>query len=281
MQTLPVPDGGWPHPSRQVIAIVVFWAIAAFGFAALVLPTMDPQCYSDNGTHVCPLDPDPALTHLFDTRWPPVPVTWAALALFLSMMLGVGLAIFLDTSDPWSETGGAPAVVGSISVSCGIGLGLLVAGPGFVHPLVALGCTGLGALLIVLSLLGVRGFQRVLRRRYARHLRREHLREHGTRTVATVTELEWRRRYGGKEGEEPVFAVTARLTSEPNARTVTEELTVPRADSPVVRGTVIVVHDDQEGHETGIDVLLEPDPDGLRDRDALEKYPPAPAGSPS
>jgi hypothetical protein len=62
---------------------------------------------------------------------------------------------------------------------------------------------------------------------------------------------------------------------------VTEELTVPRADAPVVGGTVIVIHDDREAHPTGIAVILELDPEGLRDPEALTTYPHPPEGSPS
>jgi hypothetical protein len=280
---LAVPDAGWPHVLRQAIAIAVLWAIATFGIAAAALPLVDPQCYSDSdgGAQICPLHPDPVLTHLFDVRWPAVPEPVAVIGILAAMFLGIGLAIFLDTSEPWSERGGAPTAAGHTAGLLGAGLGLFVAGPGFVHPLIAVGCTALGALLILVGLLALRAFVRALRRRYARHLRREQLQEHGTRTAATITGLLWTERYGGSEGDEPVFVVTARLGPGPDARTVTEELTVPRADAPVVGGTVIVIHDDREAHPTGIAVILELDPEGLRDPEALTTYPHPPEGSPS
>ncbi|MDQ0613445.1 hypothetical protein QF046_001086 [Microbacterium sp. W4I4] len=281
MTVLPVPDGGWTQLIRTTTAVAVCWAIAMFGLAAFVFSTMDPQCAMINNAHVCPQNPDPALTHLFDVRWPAVHAAWAVPVPILLMLIGIGLVIFLDTSEPWSKTGGAPRLVGDIPGVLGAGLGLLVAGPGFVQPLVALGVTGLGGLLILLGLLGVRWFRRTLHSRYARHLRREDLRERGTRTIAAISELTWTGRYSRKEGDEPVFSVTARLGPEHGAREVRAELTTPREHAPIAGGTVIVIHDGQENHGTGIDVLLESDPDGLRDPEALEKYPPAPEDSPS
>jgi hypothetical protein len=44
---------------------------------------------------------------------------------------------------------------------------------------------------------------------------------------------------------------------------------------------VIVIHDDREAHPTGIAVILELDPEGLRDPEALTTYPHPPEGSPS
>lgn len=280
---LPRPDDGWAHVLRQAIAVAALWAIAAFGIAAAGLPQMDPQCYSDSdgGAQICPLHPDPALTHLFDARWPPVPEPVTVSVILVALFAGIGLAVFLDTSEPWSTRGGAPTAAGAIAGLLGAGLGLFVAGPGFLTPLVMVGITALGALLLLLGLLALRAFLRALRRRYARHLRREQLLAHGTRAAAVITGLLWTERYGGTDGDEPVFAVMARLGSGRGARTVRDELSAPRADAPVVGGTVIVIHDDQESHETGIAVLLELDPEGLRDPDALEKYPTPPEGSPS
>ncbi|MGI6877700.1 hypothetical protein [Microbacterium sp. gxy059] len=281
--TLPRPDDGWAHVLRQAIAVAALWAVATFGIAAAGLPQIDPQCYtdSDGGAQICPLHPDPALTHLFDARWPAVPEPVTVSATLAALFLGVGLVLFLDTSEPWSERGGAPTAAGHIAGLLGAGLGLFVAGPGFLDPLVAIGITALGALLLLLGLLDLRAFVRALRRRYARHLRREHLLAYGTRTLAAITELVWTERYGGADGDEPVFVVTARFGKRSRARTVTDELSVPRADAPVVGGTVIVIHDGRESHATGIDVILERDPEGLRDPDALERYPEPPESSPS
>ena len=283
MRTLPVPDDGWPHVLRQAVAVAVLWAIATFGIAAAGMPVMDPQCYSDSpgAAQVCPLHPDPVLTHLFDARWPAVPEPVTVTGILAAMFLGIGLAILLDTSEPWSERGGAPTAAGLTAGLIGAGLGLLVAGPGFLHPLIAAGCTALGALMLVVGLLALRAFLRALRRRYARHLRREELQQQGTRTVATIIGLVWTGRYSGTEGDEPVFVVTARFGQGSETRTVAEELSVPRADAPVIGGTVIVVHDDRVAHESGITVLLELDPGGPRDPEALTKYPPAPESSPS
>ena len=280
MSTLPTPDDGWAHLLRRVVAVFSLWAIAAFMFAAAGLPVMDPQCYSDSpgGGRVCPLHPDPVLTHLFDARWPAVPEAVTVTVILGAVFLGIGVALFLDTSEPWSERGGAPTAAGAIAGLLGSGLGLLVAGPGFMQPLIALGITALGVLLLMSGLLALRAFARSLHRRYARHLRREHLRHHGTRTIAQVAALDWRRTY---EDGDAVFAVTAAVPASAGARSVTDELCVPREDAPVLGGTVVVIHDGETGHSTGIDVLLEVDPDGPRDPDALEKYPEAPEQSPS
>ncbi|WP_300267702.1 hypothetical protein [Microbacterium sp.] len=141
-----------------------------------------------------------------------------------------------------------------------------------------LGITVLGAVLLLLGLLGLRAFLGALRRRYSRHLRREHLREHGNRTVARITCLGWQQAY---QNDDAVFTLTAQFSTKEGIRSVTDELCVPRKDAPVLGGTVVVIHDDEAGHPTSIDVLLEMDPDGLRDPNALEKYPPAPEASPS
>jgi len=282
MSTLPVPDDGWPHVLRRAIAIAALWAAATFGIAAAGMPLTDPQCYSDTegGATICPLNPDPVLSHLFDARWPPVPEAVTVTGVLIALSLGIGICLFLDTSEPWSERGGAPTAAGLTSGLLGAGLGLLVAGPGFVHPLVALGCTALGALLLVFGVLALRAFTRALRRRYARHLRLEYLREHGRRTVASITGLVWTERCIGRDDDEPVFTVTAEFGRGRRRRTATGQLSMPYADVPVVGGTVIVIHDDRESHETGAAVILETDPDGLRDPEAREKYPSPPEDSP-
>ena len=282
MTPLPTPDDGWTHLLRSAITVAVLWAISGFALTALLLPGIDPQCSSDSGTGVCPLDPDRAITHLFDAAWPQIPELWgiAVVVVVVSMLLGIAIALVIDTSAPWSKTCGTrtPPIAGFLAGLLGCGLGLLVAGPGFTRPLVALSITGAGVLLIALGLLGVRGFRNALQRRHALHQRRGALTQHGTCTVATITELVWEQRY---LDEDPVFTVTATLGTAPDARMITDELCVPREQAPIVGGTVIVIHDDQTGHHTGIDVLIEPDPGGLRDPDALEKYPKAPEQSPS
>lgn len=278
MSSLPAPDGGWSHLLRSLTVVSALWAIAAFCATALLLPGMDPQCSSTETARICPQYPDPALTHLFDAAWPQIPELWGAAVMVPAMLLAIGIALFVDTSEPWSETGGAPPVAGFLAGLIGGGVGLMVTGPGFEHPLVALGITATGAVLVLLGWLGVRRFRKTLRRRFAVHQRREALYECGTRTIATITALEWEQRY---LDDDLVFTVTARLGEEPGARSVAGELRVPHAHVPVIGGTVVVLHDDQVGHATGIDFLLEADPDGRRDPDALEKYPKAPEGSPS
>ena len=42
-----------------------------------------------------------------------------------------------------------------------------------------------------------------------------------------------------------------------------------------------MIHDEHTNHPTGVTVLIEADPAGLRDPEALEKYPPAPEDSPN
>lgn len=277
---LPVPDEGWWHVLRRAGAIAALWSIATFAIAAAGLPQMDPQCYSDSptGGRVCPRDRDPVLTHLFDVRWPEVPESVTVTAVLLTLMAGIGLAIFLDTSEPWSESGGAPTAAGAVAGLLGAGSGLIVAGPGFVHPLVALGITGLGVVLVLLGLFGLRAFRRSLRRRYARHLRREHLRRDGLRAVARITAVRWEQTY---EDDDALFTVTATFRAATGVRAVSEGLCVPREHAPVVGGTVVIVHDDVTGHPTGVDVLIEADPNSPRDPGARDKYPEAPPPSAS
>ncbi|WP_449276729.1 hypothetical protein [Leucobacter sp. GX24907] len=278
MSALPVPTDGWPHLLRMAGSVTAGWAIAAFTIVAFLLPGVDPQCQSANETTVCPQHPDPALTHLFDAYWPQIPVGWPAGIMVVSMLFAIGVAVFIDSADPWSSTGGAPQFTGLLAGILGCGVGLFVAGPGFTRPLIALAVTALGALLILLALLCMRGFRGALRRRYAVHLRRQELRQHGTRTVATITELVWERRY---LNDDPVFTVAARLGDAPGARIVSDELCVPSEQAPVVGGTVVVIHDKHTDHPTDVTALIEADPAGLRDPNALEKYPPAPEDSPS
>lgn len=279
-RVLPVPDNGWAHLLRQLIAVAILWAIGAFMMAAAALPQMDPECYTDSpaGGRVCPLDRDPVLTHLFDVRWPAVSEPVTVTVILAAVFVGIGFSIFLDTSEPWSKRGGAPTAAAAIAGLLGGGLGLLVAGPGFIQPLLALGITALGALLIALGLLALRAFLRALRRRYAQHLRREYLHEHGTRAVATITDLVWQLTYSD---DDALFTLTAEIDTGISSRSVTDDICVPRAEAPVLGGTVVVIHDEETDHPTGVDFLLEPDPDGLRDPDALEKYPEAPPQSES
>lgn len=275
---LPTPDGGWPHLLRLLAAVTALWAIAAFAAAAFLVPGMDPPCCARPNESACPRDSDPALTHLFAAAWPPVSEGWVAAVMFPAMVLAIGIAVFIGTSDPWSKTGGGPDAADVLATLTGIGIGYVVAGPGFSHPLIAVGVTGLGAVLITSALIGARALGRTLRRRFAVHQRIAHLRARGTREVATVRGFDWQEIY---RDDEPIFTVTAVLVNRPRGREVTGELRVPRIQAPLVDGTVIVVHDDHAGHPTGVDFLIEADPRSPRDPEALEKYPETPESSPS
>ncbi|MBB4134000.1 hypothetical protein [Gordonia humi] len=83
----------------------------------------------------------------------------------------------------------------------------------------------------------------------------------------------WERRY---LDDDPVFTVAARLGDSPEAHVVSEKLCILREQAPVVGGTVVVIHDQHTDLPTGVTVLIEADPAGLCDPEALEKYPPAP-----
>ncbi|AXK35347.1 hypothetical protein DVA86_24570 [Streptomyces armeniacus] len=110
-----MPDGGWPHLLRTAVAAAMLWAIAGFAMTALLLPRIDPQCSSGPGARVCPMDPDPAISHRFDPAWPRIPELRGAAVLVVSMLPGVAIALFIDTSAPWPKTGGAPPVAGFLA----------------------------------------------------------------------------------------------------------------------------------------------------------------------
>ena len=258
--------------------MTALWAIATFAAAAFLVPGMDPPCCARPNESACPCDSDPALAHLFAAAWPPVSEGWAAAVMFPAMVIAIGIAVFIGTSDPWSKTCGGPNVADALATFGGIGVGLVIAGPGFSHPLIAVGVTALGAVLITSALVGARALGRTLRRRFAIHQRIAHLRAHGTREVATVRGFDWQEIY---RDDEPIFTVTAVLVNRPRGREVTGELQVPRIQAPLVDGTVIVVHDGRADHSTGVDFLIEADPRSPRDPEALEKYPEAPESSPS
>ncbi|PSL00851.1 hypothetical protein CLV63_101330 [Murinocardiopsis flavida] len=52
---------------------------------ALLPPGIDPQCGSSPAARVCPLDPDPAITHLFDTAWPRIPELWGGMTSIIAI----------------------------------------------------------------------------------------------------------------------------------------------------------------------------------------------------
>lgn len=101
--TLPIPRGGWIRVILASATVIVIWAIIAYLVAAFAIPTMDPECYSDIGSRICPLDEDrdPNLTHLYDSRWPALDGMWLMLALLTSAALAVGLdRFFLRKGSP-------------------------------------------------------------------------------------------------------------------------------------------------------------------------------------
>lgn len=140
--TLPIPRGGW-------IRVILIWAIIAYLVAAFAIPTMDPECYSDIGSRICPLDEDrdPNLTHLYDSRWPALDGMWLMLALLTSAALAVGLdRFFLRKWEPWPHLASSGVNIGLASGAIGVGLGLLIGGAGFTDVRMILGVTGVGVL---------------------------------------------------------------------------------------------------------------------------------------
>lgn len=274
LRPLPEPDGGWRRVGTMWAVVAVLWALASFTLVAFVNPLMDPECYSDGtGTTICPLPEsrDQALAGIFDVRWPSLH-GWEPLGLglaILSIMVAVGVSIFLSTTDPWSSTGGAPDTVGLQASLTGAGLGLIVAGSGYLRLLPALGFVGAGLLAWFLAALILRALVRSLTRRYAEHQRRTDLREHGRRLLAEVVEV----RYLSAAGttDRAVFEVMARPYGQ--AQVVEGLVGAPRPDAPIVGGTVFIYADDETDHPTGVAVVMEPDPDSIRDPDFEERYP--------
>ncbi len=255
------------------------WAIAVGAAVALLLPLWDVECHTDAaGSTICPRgqDRNPVLTGLFDSSWPAIDSPWVLALVLGPLVLGIGLGKLTLVREPWRDSGGASGLVGTLSGMAGIGVGLMVAAVGFTRWWIALSLGGLGVVACLAAGLGIGYFRWDLRHSHAAHLRRVELRERGIRTRAPVTEIEWLNTY---TGEELHFNVTARLDVPPRAgRLVTEEIRVAKRDAPVVGGTVIVHSDDEESHPTGITVVMEPDPDSIRDPDAEERYPDFPIG---
>lgn len=274
LRELGEPEGGRRGIGTRAAAVAALWALATFTLAAFLMPQMDPECYSDGtSTTICPLPEsrDPGLAGIFDVRWPPVD-GWEGLAIavaVLSILVAVGVSIFLSTAEPWSRTGGAPDTVGLQAALAGAGLGLIVAGSGYVRPLIALAFVAAGLLAWLLAVLACRIFVRSLRLRYAEHLRRTQLREHGRRMLADVVEVRWRQSAGTTDRS--IFEVTARPRGE--TQTVEGLLGAPRPDAPVGGGTVFVYTDGEHNHPTGINVVMDPDPDSIRDPDFELHYP--------
>lgn len=274
LRYLPAPEGGWHRITTWVTWVAALWAVATFIMVAIVTPRMDPECYSD-GTSVtiCPLpeDRNPALTGLLEARWPDLGAwtTLAGVAGVLLLLAAVGASIFLSTIEPWSSTGGAPNTVVLQASLAGIGLGLISAGLGYVRPLVVFGFVAAGVLAWGFGALLCRAFVRSLRDRYAKHLRRARLRERGKRLLAEVIDVYWLR--GAGTSDLLLFEVTARQCDEP--RMFDGLIRLPRADAPVIGGTIFVYTDGASYHPTGIDVVMEQDPASVRDPDVEQRYP--------
>lgn len=273
-RALPEPEGGWRGVGTQALVVAALWALAIFTITAFLLPQMDPECYTDDtGSTVCPLPEsrNPALAELLDVRWPPIG-SWEVLALagaLAAIFVAVGVSLFLSTNNPWSRTGGAPDLVGLQAALGGVGLGLVVAGPGFVRPISAVACVALGLIAWLLAAVACRIFVRSLQRRYAEHLRRTRLREHGRRLLADVVDVAYLPAAGTTGGS--VFRVEARPRG--GGRSLVGLLQVPRPDAPVVGGTVFVYSDGAHAHPTGVDVVMDPDPESIRDAHYDERYP--------
>ncbi|WP_154402068.1 hypothetical protein [Ornithinimicrobium cavernae] len=260
--------------AAQGVAVAALSALATFTIFAFLIPQMDPECSSNGtGSRVCPLPEarNPALIGILEVRWPPAD-GWEGLGItvaVLSVFAALGISIFLSMDDPWSSIGGAPHTVGLQAALAGTGLALVAAGIGYVRPIVALALAGAGLLALLLAALTYRRFVRTVRRRHVEHQRRRQLREHGTRVIADVLDVSWRPGAGTSERE--IFEVTARPRG--TTQVVTALPGVPRSDAPVIDGTVDVCADGEHDHPTGINVVMDADPDSVRDPDFEQRYP--------
>jgi len=155
----PVPSGGKGPFFLRTAAVFALWAVIAFTVAALAIPLMDPECYSDIGDRICPLDEDrdASLTHLYVTRWPQVDESTAGLTLLVTVGLAAALDRLLIRSwEPWPAQKYSGVHVAMICGVLGCGIGLLVAGLGFADPRMLLGVTGAGLAVTVLGGIGIR-----------------------------------------------------------------------------------------------------------------------------
>lgn len=155
---LPIPRGGWVRVMLAAATVTVLWAIIAYLVAAFGIPIMDPECYSDIGGRICPLNEsrDPNLTHLYDTRWPALDGLWVMLALLASAALAVGMdRFFLRQWEPWPHLASSGLNIGIALGTIGVGIGLLIGGAGFTDARMMLGVTGAGVLACAAGSFGV------------------------------------------------------------------------------------------------------------------------------
>lgn len=156
---LPIPRGGWGRVILVVGAVTLLWSIIAYLVVAFAIPSMDPECYSDIGSRVCPLDKDrdPNLTHLYDSRWPAMDGMWLMLALLTTAALAVCIdRFFVRYWEPWPYLASSGVNVGVVSGTIGVGIGLSVGGAGFTDIRMLLVVTVAGILAIALGGLGMR-----------------------------------------------------------------------------------------------------------------------------
>ena len=203
------------------------------------------------------------------SMWPHLSDSWPAALMVPGLMLAAGVALSLDIANPWRSSGVRTSAAGLLAGLVGGGVGTAAAGAGIL---------AVGGILLLCGLLGARAFGRSVRRYDSAHRRREHLRAHGTRSVAVVDALSWEQAY---QEDDPIFTITATMRTNRGLRTVTGDLCAPRDLAPIVGGTVIVSHDGTTDDPTRIDCLFAADPRSPRDPDALRTYPPRPEGSPS
>ena len=203
------------------------------------------------------------------SMWPHLSDSWPAALMVPGLMLAAGVALSLDIANPWRSSGVRTSAAGLLAGLVGGGVGTAAAGAGIL---------AVGGILLLCGLLGARAFGRSVRRYDSAHRRREHLRGHGTRSIAVVDALSWEQAY---QEDDPIFTITATMRTNRGLRTVTGDLCAPRDLAPIVGGTVIVSHDGTTDDPTGIDCLFASDPHSPRDPDALRTYPPRPESSPS
>lgn len=268
--SVPVPDGGWRSLLVALAVVAGLFSTALWTLTALVLPRMGSTCSPDPGVATCSsAESNLVAEALRESLWPAVNGTASGLFTVVLIFAGVGVAVFVDTSGPWGRIAGAPSFTGFLAGLGGSGVGILVAGFGHTHPLAVGGLTVGGVAVVGIVVVCARWGVRRLRDDYAVHLRRRALRRDGTRVVGVVTAVEW---MSHGVGDNHVFKVTTSFRTASGLQTRTALLATPKPLAPVLGGTVLVYCDDTGGHPTGIDLLLDIDPDSIRDPDA-DAYP--------
>ena len=168
--SVPVPDGGWRSLLVALAVVAGLFSTALWTLTALVLPRMGSTCSPDPGVATCSsAESNLVAEALRESLWPTVNGTASGLFTVVLIFAGVGAAVFGDMSGPWVRIAGAPSFTGFLAGLGGSGVGILVAGFGYQHPLAVGGLTVRGVAVGGVGVVCARWGVRRLRDDYAVH----------------------------------------------------------------------------------------------------------------